>query len=370
MIKYLGSKRTLVPVLGRLARAAEAGTALDLFTGTTRVAQEFCRQGAYVTAVDTAAYADVFARTYVELDAATVDVTAVRAAIDELNALPGTDGYVTETFCHRSRYFQPHNGRRIDAIRDAIERRWAGTWLWPVLLTSLLEAADAVDSTVGLQMAYLKKWSPRSYNGLRLAVPAFTPGTGRAVRTDAQRAVDELDRVDLAYLDSPYNQHRYYTNYHVWETLVRWDAPEVYGVACKRVDCRDAATKSPFNSRRTMPAALASVVEGVRADVVAVSINDESFVSRAEVEEMCRARGGAVEVLAFDSRRYVGSVIGVYDGKGRKVGSPGARSTTEFILLAGDPDRVAAMVELAADPGTVDPGVEPGTVDPDTAAVG
>ena len=45
----------------------------------------------------------------------------------------------------------------------------------------------------------------------------------------------------------PYNQHRYFTNYHVWETLVRWDAPAHYGVACKRVDARDEVTRSPYN---------------------------------------------------------------------------------------------------------------------------
>ncbi|MEA5154404.1 DNA adenine methylase [Raineyella sp.] len=343
MIKYLGSKRTLVPVLGRLAEAVEARTALDLFTGTTRVAQEFCRRGAYVTAVDIARYSEVFARTYVEPDAATVDVAAVQAAVDELNALPGTDGYVTETYCHRSRYFQPHNGRRIDAIRTAIDERWAGTPLWPVLVTSLLEAADAVDSTVGLQMAYLKRWSPRSYQELRLAVPEFIPGTGRAVRADAVAVAGALPPVDLAYLDPPYNQHRYYTNYHIWETLVRWDEPEVYGVACKRVDCRDDATKSPFNGRRTMSSALASVIGDLRAEVVAVSISDESFVSRAEVERMCRDRAEHVAVLAFDARRHIGSVIGVYDGKGRKVGRPGARSTTEYIVLAGDRERLAAI---------------------------
>ncbi|WOQ16059.1 DNA adenine methylase [Raineyella sp. W15-4] len=349
MIKYLGSKRTLVPVLGRLAEAVGARSALDLFTGTTRVAQEFCRRGAYVTAVDTAAYSEVFARTYVEADAARVDVATVQAAVDELNALPGVDGYVTETYCHRSRYFQPHNGRRIDAIRTAIDRGWAGTPLWPVLVTSLIEAADAVDSTVGLQMAYLKRWAPRSYQDIRLEVPAFTPGTGRAVRGDAVTVAGALPPVDLAYLDPPYNQHRYYTNYHIWETLVRWDEPEVYGVACKRVDCRDQATKSPFNSRRTMASALAAVIGDLRAEVIAVSINDESFVSRAEVEQMCRDRAEHVEVLAYDARRYIGSVIGVYDDKGRKVGRPGARSTTEFIVLAGDRDRLTAIEATAAE---------------------
>ena len=125
--------------------------------------------------------------------------------------------------------------------------------LHPILLTSLLEAADAVDSTVGIQMSYLKTWAPRSYKPLVLRAPALTPGRGRALRADATKIVDELEPVDLAYLDPPYNQHRYFTNYHVWETLVRWDAPEHYGVACKRIDARDQATKSVFNRRREMP---------------------------------------------------------------------------------------------------------------------
>ena len=65
------------------------------------------------------------------------------------------------------------------------------------------------------------------------------------------------DPVDFAYLDPPYNQHRYFTNYHVWETLIRWDAPDHYGIACKRADAKGADNRSRFNSRRTMPGALA-----------------------------------------------------------------------------------------------------------------
>ena len=70
VIKYLGSKRRLVPVLGDMCAAAGARRALDLFTGTTRVAQEFKRRGADTTAVDNARYAYEFARCYIELDAA------------------------------------------------------------------------------------------------------------------------------------------------------------------------------------------------------------------------------------------------------------------------------------------------------------
>ena len=83
----------------------------------------------------------------------------------------------------------------------------------------------------------------RPASGIRDAVSAV----------DAIALAPELDGVDCAYLDPPYNQHSYFANYHVWETLMRWDAPETYGVACKRIDCR--STKSAFtgSSRRRTP---------------------------------------------------------------------------------------------------------------------
>ena len=135
VIKYLGSKRRLVPVLGELARRAKARRALDLFTGTTRVAQAFKLGGAHVTAVDSTRGASVLARCYVATDRDAVDLMALEQAVAELNALPGRPGYVTETFCRRSRFFQPANGARIDAVRHAIDGDHAGTWLEPVLLT-------------------------------------------------------------------------------------------------------------------------------------------------------------------------------------------------------------------------------------------
>ena len=185
MIKYIGSKRRLVPVLARICQASGAATALDLFTGTTRVAQAFKAQGVHVTAVDSARYAHTFARTYIETDAAATDAGALEAAVTHLNGLPGKPGYVTETFSHEARFFQPHNAARIDAVRDAIDSEYAGSPLFPLLLTSLIEAADRVDSTTGVQMAYVKQWAPRSAKPLELRVPELLRGPGRAIQGDA-----------------------------------------------------------------------------------------------------------------------------------------------------------------------------------------
>jgi adenine-specific DNA-methyltransferase len=343
MIKYIGSKRRLVPILGELAGTVEANTALDLFTGTTRVAQDFKRRGMHVTAVDSARYAEVFAQCYIATDGDAVDRSELTAALHDLEGRPGVDGYVTETFCVQSRFFQPFNGRRIDAIRDAIDTDYRSSALRPLLLTSLIEAADRVDSTTGVQMAYVKQWAPRSFRPLELRPPGLLAGPGRAVRADACDVAGALGSFDLAYLDPPYNQHRYFTNYHIWETLVAWDAPAHYGVACKRVDARDPTTRSPFNERGRMAESLAGVIRDVDARVVAVSYNDESWVTIDELEAMVAARGGAVCTLAFDSRRYVGAQIGIHNPQGKKVGTVSHLRNLEYVVVGGDPGAVRAV---------------------------
>lgn len=348
MIKYLGSKRRLVPVLGAIAGAVGARSALDLFSGTTRVAQELKRGGTHVTAVDSARYAEIFARCYIASDADHVDPRHLSDAVDHLNALAGTPGYVTETFCVRSRFFQPFNGERIDAVRDAIDRDFGTSDLFPILLTSLIEAADRVDSTTGVQMAYVKQWSDRSYKPLTLRIPHLLAGPGRALRADACDVVTNhrLGPFDLAYLDPPYNQHRYVANYHIWETLVAWDAPAHYGVACKRAELRNSATRSPFNLRRVMPHALREVVERAPARLVVLSYNDESWVTLDELRDLCATRGH-VHVLAFDSQRYVGARIGVYNPRGERVGRPSRLRNVEYLLIAGDRDDVERAARAA-----------------------
>lgn len=355
MIKYLGSKRRLVPALTEMALASGAGTALDLFTGTTRVAQALKRLGIHTTAVDSSRAAHVLAECYVATDPGQPAsfLSEVAEAVEALNQLEGRPGYVTETFCRSSRFFRPENGARIDAIRDAIETDYAGTRLWPVLMTSLLEAADRVDSTTGVQMAYLKQWASRADRPLALRVPELLPGPGRAVRGDACALVAgraALPAVDLAYLDPPYNQHRYESNYHVWETLVEWDAPIHYGIACKREDLRLSTGRSQFNRRQTMPTALAGVIDGVRADTVVLSYNNESWLTLDELQAMCANRGH-VEVVSFDSARYVGARIGIHNPAGRKVGTVSHLRNTEYVLISGERNRVKRMARAVTDPG-------------------
>lgn len=345
MLKYLGSKRKLIPhILAVVDQLGPVSSAVDLFAGTTRVAQALKQRGIHVHANDLAAYTEQLARCYVVADSDEVDHARLAATLGTLAALPGTDGYVTETFSRRARYFQEHNARRIDSIRAAIDDVARDELEHAILLTSLLEAADRVDSTTGVQMAYLKSWAPRSYKDLELRMPNLLPGTGTASCRDANELARELAPVDLAYLDPPYNQHAYRGNYHVWETITRGDEPEAYGVAQKRVDCR--TTKSDYNSKRRARAALADLLGAVDARWLLLSFSDEGHVAIDDLRSDLDSRGEWAELqVAHD--RYVGARIGIHNPAGDRVGEVGHLRNVEHLFLAGEGAR-AAIERVAA----------------------
>ena len=352
MIKHLGSKRTLLPtILGVIEQlgAHTAGgtrTVLDLFAGTSRVGHALKGAGYRVLANDHNQYAYTLARCYVEADRDDVLHDAQRL-IAEFNRLPGQPGYFTHSFCEQSRFFQPRNGARIDAIRETIAARALPPLLESVLLVSLMEAADRVDSTTGLQMAYLKSWAPRAHNALELRMPdvvqRVTPTRCEAHALEASEAARTLEG-DIAYLDPPYNQHSYRGNYHIWETLVRWDKPELYGVACKRIDCR--TYQSPFNSKRRFKDALTDVITNVRARHLVVSFSNEGYITRDEMLALLASRGHVMSVTR-DYARYVGAKIGIYNLGGKKVGTVGHLVNQEHVFVCS-PDALPAQAKLVA----------------------
>ncbi len=337
MIKYLGSKRTLVPaIVDRVKSCADSGTVLDLFSGTSRVGHALKAQGYRVIANDHNAYAHTLGLCYVQADREDVEADASKL-IEEFNRLPGSAGYFTHTFCERSRFIQPFNGERIDAIREAIAAKALPPELEAVLLVSLMEAADRVDSTTGVQMAYLKSWAPRSSNELELRMPAVLPrassGKGLASNLDAMEAARTFE-ADVAYVDPPYNQHSYLGNYHVWESLVRWDKPEVYGIACKRIDCRER--RSVFNSRRLFASELERLLGQIRARTIIVSFSNEGFLNAEALEAMLsKLYGGAarVDVVEHDYPRYVGAKIGIFNPKGQRVGAVSHVRNKEYLYV-------------------------------------
>ncbi len=315
MIKYIGSKRLLVSKIVEIIDALpEIEQVTDLFSGTSRVGMALKKSGRLVRANDHNHYAHMLGLCHVAADANHLTEPALDL-IKELETAPPVDGWFTQTYCRDSRFFHPDNGVIIEGMRRHLDSLELEPTLRAIGLVSLMEAADRVDSTTGVQMAYLKKWAARALKPLSLRLPEMLPGKGEATQLDATEAATLP--ADLVYMDPPYNQHDYHSNYHLWETLIRWDEPEVYGVACKRIDCK--THKNPFNSKRKIATAMAAVVEACRAPYMVVSFNNEGFLGREQIESMLEKKG-KIEVFSLDHPRYVGARIGIYNPKGKKVG--------------------------------------------------
>src|SRR5262249_11809550 len=142
------------------------------------------------------------------------------------------------------RPWQIHNTRKLDGIREEIERLSLNPIENAVVLTSLILALDEVDSTLGHFVSYLREWSPRSYNDLILRVPRlFVSGQKHEVFKHDIFDVVQNSESDLAYFDPPYGSNnekmppsrvRYASYYHLWTSICLFDKPPLFGKARRR----------------------------------------------------------------------------------------------------------------------------------------
>jgi adenine-specific DNA-methyltransferase len=338
MIKYLGSKRKLIPRIVEIIKEEGAKKVIDLFAGTSRVGHALQNEGITVLANDHNEYAHFLATTHVQANPE--EYKNLQETIDYLNQIKPKAGWFTKTYCEDARFFHPKNGAKIEAIRNYIEKEYGQNQenyvpeIYRILIVSLMEAADRVDSTCGQQMAYLKSWAKRAHNDLELRVPKMSKGKGIAVRMDAL----EVAKVpmELAYIDPPYNQHNYLGNYHIWETLSLWDEPETYGKAQKRIDVKDKDRKSDFNSKKRILSAFQELIDNLASPKALVSFSDEGYMTKEDLISVLKTKFSSVEVIEIPYQRYVGAKIGIYDNKGKKVGKVSHTENKEYLFLAKD----------------------------------
>jgi adenine-specific DNA-methyltransferase len=181
-------------------------------------------------------------------------------------------------------YFTEENAGRIDAIRRRLHE-WRAEGLigddeFFILLAALIEAADRVANTAGVYAAYIKSWQPNSLRPLTLAPlePVRGPRGARAHPADAAEVAAHFGRVDLLYVDPPYNSRQYAGYYHVPEIIARgWfdDAPAIAG---KTGLLAKHDQRSAWCSARRVEGALTELLEATRARHILVSYNTEGLL--------------------------------------------------------------------------------------------
>jgi len=349
-IKYAGSKLKLLPYIFQLIRKVKPKTVLDGFSGTTRVSQALAQAGHRVIANDFSVWSKVFGMCYLLNRHAPEHY---RPLIDHLNALPGIDGWFTEHYGGEpnngcsigkdslKKPWQKHNTRRLDAIREEIDRLSVSDVEKAVLLTSLILAMDEVDSTIGHFAAYLNDWSPRSYNKMHLEVPNLIPKVeAHAVhQSDIFDLIPEIE-VDLAYFDPPYGSNnekmppsrvRYAAYYHLWTSICLNDKPKLFGKVKRRMDSSDTVANSVFEDFRRNESgrfivvdAIERLLQATRAKHIILSYSSGGRATAEELSDVISSVGRLVEALEVDYRKNV---------------MAGMRWTNEWINDAEKPNR-------------------------------
>lgn len=321
-IKYTGSKLKILPYILQMTRNLPIESALDAFSGTTRVAQAFAQVGYNTTANDLSDWSRVFATCY--LLSSNSDAY-YQPMIDELNALEGKYGWFSEHYggegTEGKRPFQLKNTMRLDAIREQIDL-WRLTWEDKcVLLTSLIYAMDAVDNTIGHYAAYLSGWSPRSYNDIQLRLPKRFPihTENKVLQGDVFNATKSY--YDLVYLDPPYGSNnekmppsrvRYAAYYHLWKTIVLNDRPQLFGKANRREDSRDTYSPSVFeeykrNSDGNFIAmqAIKDLIEQTQTHYILLSYGSGGRATKQELFDIINTYGHLIDAREIDYKKNV-----------------------------------------------------------------
>ena len=330
-IKYAGSKRKLLPQILSLVHKVKPKTVLDGFAGTTRVSQALAQSGYSVIANDVSIWSEVFATCYLLNEHPRSHYLPI---IEYLNNLPPEDGWFTENYAGDpsegcsvaedglKKPWQRHNTRRLDAIRNEIDRLALSTTERAVVLTSLMFALDKVDSTLGHFASYLNDWSSRSYNQFKLEIPALLVHnkTHQVSRKDIFDLLPDC-AVDLAYFDPPYGSNnekmppsrvRYSAYYHLWASICLNDKPEVFGKAKRRVDTSDTVASSVFEDFRRNESGRLIAVESIsrilnetNAKHILLSYSSGGRATAEQLNDVIAENGKLVEVLEVDHKKNV-----------------------------------------------------------------
>lgn len=323
-VKYLGSKASLIPYILKCIdeQAPESRSAIDVFTGTTRVAQALKQRGFKVTTSDLSWASEVYSNTWIANEGTNLHL---QPYIDKLIACEGKEDWLTKNYCDVKgednatvRVWQVKNGQKADAIREKIAE-WEASgelanWEVKTLITSLILALDKVDNTVGVQQAYLKSWCGRSFHDLKLELPKVPLGPQGAHITGDCLTI-QYPQADLAYLDPPYSSHSYSTYYHIWDSIARWDKPEVSLKTNRRADrvsgsgSFDSSMSSAWNSKKKSLHAFDTLIQRLPVKYVLISYNNESLV---DINTLMRTmkKHGTVTTTKIDYKRNIMCQIG------------------------------------------------------------
>jgi len=332
-MRFIGNKEKLISSIYYILeqKNIRGNSFFDFFSGTANVARFFKKKGYRVFSSDLLYFSYCMQYAYIrnntipqfkkvlkEVDIQRNDLicSSLNLVLDFLNKIEPVMGFIYNNYSiggtanlEKPRvYFSDYNAQKIDAIRTQIEEwNMYGLLLeeeYFILLTCLIESVSYYANVSGVYSAFQKKWDPRALKRfmLRPIKLVFNEEKNEIFNIDSMKLISEIE-TDILYLDPPYNERQYAPNYHILETIARYDNPIIKGISGMR-DYKNQ--KSLFCNKTTALESLDNIARYGKYKYLILSYNSEGIMSSEEIIEIL-SKYGIVELVKFDYLRFKSS---------------------------------------------------------------
>ncbi|MCA6084995.1 DNA adenine methylase [Candidatus Endomicrobiellum agilis] len=335
-MRFIGNKKHLLnSIYYTLKRRNIRGNSFfDFFSGTTNVARFFkkknykifssdllyfsyCMQYAYIKNNKNPQFKKLLA--HINIEQAKLFYSASDIVVEFLNHIEPIEGFIYNNYSvggtsHLKKprmYFSDDNAKKIDAIRTQIEE-WKSQCLlsneeYFILLTCLIESVSFYSNISGVYAAFQKKWDKRALKPFKLQTIelVFNKEKNEVFNMDSIQLVHKID-ADILYLDPPYNERQYAPNYHILETIARYDNPMIKGIT----GMRDYSNqKSSFCNKNNALQTLNNIAKNAKYKHIILSYNSEGIMSSKNIMDTLQSYG-TVELVEFKYLRFKSSSNG------------------------------------------------------------
>lgn len=297
-MNYIGSKYSLIDfILQTIISITNTSNNnnlvfADLFSGTGIVASEFKKLGYTVIANDIQYYSYILNKHLIGNNKKLTNTN-----FEYLNNLPEFEGFIYKNYCNGSgsgrNYFSDENGKKCDSIRIQLEKLKNQNLITDAeyfyILASLINSIDKYANTASVYGAFLKHIKKSAAKSFVLDfLPCITSDKTCSVYNENANNLIKKISGDILYLDPPYNSRQYCTNYHVLETISKYDNPQLHGKTGLR---EYSSQKSQYCSKKTVYSAFNDLVKNAKFKYIFLSYNNEGLMSLEEIKDIMSLYG-------------------------------------------------------------------------------
>lgn len=307
-MNYIGSKFSILSYIDEVVEDVVGSkkniTFCDIFAGTGIVSKYFKEKGYNIIANDIQYFSYATLKGLVENSDEIKFEKLTKKKIDPficLNGLNGKRGFIYKNYSiggtkrkeFPRQYFSDENAKKIDACRIKIEK-WKKKQLitegeYYYLIACLLEAADKVANTASVYEAFLKELKKSAQRSL-IINPLELIFKNKKYQIYNEDSKDLIKKIkgDILYLDPPYNNRKYDTNYHILETIALYDNPEIKGKTGVRIE---TSKKSNYCIKEKAPIELEELIKNAKFKYILLSYNDEGIIPIETIETIMKKYG-------------------------------------------------------------------------------